>query len=245
MSKPIIGVISNRNINEEGRTFQNTTNFSSLVCESIYNMGGIPIGIFFPNNKFDIDLLKLCDGFVFQGGSKIETSQILAANYAVSNRIPLLGICNGMQTLAGEDYALQSLKYITPDNLKLLIKNEEHFLYKVDNHNKNNPFYIQNIEGCKHNINISKYSRLYDLIREKNKLVTSVHEYAVKDELLHNSSDFFVSARSDDGVIEAIETRDPNYFCLGVQYHPELDYTDNVLFINLVNESRKQKVLKR
>jgi putative glutamine amidotransferase len=30
-----------------------------------------------------------------------------------------------------------------------------------------------------------------------------------------------VSARSPDGVIEAIESTDPNWFCVGVQWHPE------------------------
>jgi putative glutamine amidotransferase len=30
-----------------------------------------------------------------------------------------------------------------------------------------------------------------------------------------------VAARAPDGVIEAIETTDPNWFCVGVQWHPE------------------------
>ena len=32
-----------------------------------------------------------------------------------------------------------------------------------------------------------------------------------------------VAARSPDGVIEAIETTDANWFCIGVQWHPESD----------------------
>lgn len=32
---------------------------------------------------------------------------------------------------------------------------------------------------------------------------------------------FRVSATSPDGVIEAFESEDPNWFCLGVQFHPE------------------------
>ena len=34
---------------------------------------------------------------------------------------------------------------------------------------------------------------------------------------------FKVSAKSPDGVIEAIEANDDNWFCLGVQWHPEND----------------------
>ena len=32
---------------------------------------------------------------------------------------------------------------------------------------------------------------------------------------------FRVSAMAPDGVIEAIESENPNWFCLGVQWHPE------------------------
>ncbi|MFP6768057.1 MAG: gamma-glutamyl-gamma-aminobutyrate hydrolase family protein, partial [Planctomycetaceae bacterium] len=32
---------------------------------------------------------------------------------------------------------------------------------------------------------------------------------------------FLVSARTPDGVIEAIEVDDERWFCLGVQWHPE------------------------
>ena len=34
---------------------------------------------------------------------------------------------------------------------------------------------------------------------------------------------FRVSATAPDGVIEAFESEDPNWFCLGVQWHPESD----------------------
>ena len=32
-----------------------------------------------------------------------------------------------------------------------------------------------------------------------------------------------VAARAPDGVIESIETADANWFCIGVQWHPEAD----------------------
>jgi putative glutamine amidotransferase len=34
------------------------------------------------------------------------------------------------------------------------------------------------------------------------------------------ASGFRVSAKAPDGVIEAIEAEDPNWFCIGVQWHP-------------------------
>ena len=32
-----------------------------------------------------------------------------------------------------------------------------------------------------------------------------------------------IGALSPDGIIEAIESTDPNWFCIGVQWHPESD----------------------
>ena len=32
-----------------------------------------------------------------------------------------------------------------------------------------------------------------------------------------------IAAKAPDGVIEAIESTDPNWFCVGVQWHPEAD----------------------
>jgi putative glutamine amidotransferase len=49
--------------------------------------------------------------------------------------------------------------------------------------------------------------------------VNSAHHQAVNQV----AKGFRVSARSPDGVIEAIEAEDPNWFCLGIQWHPEND----------------------
>src|SRR5262249_54432471 len=47
--------------------------------------------------------------------------------------------------------------------------------------------------------------------------VNSQHHQAVNTV----AKGFRVSAAAPDGVIEAIESEDPNWFCLGVQWHPE------------------------
>lgn len=47
--------------------------------------------------------------------------------------------------------------------------------------------------------------------------VNSAHHMAVKD----LSSRFRVSATCPDGVIEAYESIEDDWFCLGVQWHPE------------------------
>ena len=52
-----------------------------------------------------------------------------------------------------------------------------------------------------------------------------------------------VGARSPDGVIEAIETTDPIWFCIGVQWHPESETAsalDLQLFESFVQACLKQ-----
>jgi putative glutamine amidotransferase len=49
--------------------------------------------------------------------------------------------------------------------------------------------------------------------------VNSNHHQAVRQP----AKGMRIAARAPDGVIEAIETTDPNWFCIGVQWHPETD----------------------
>lgn len=49
-----------------------------------------------------------------------------------------------------------------------------------------------------------------------------------------------ISARAPDGVIEAFESTDPNWFCVGVQWHPESETAtalDNQLFESFIQAS--------
>ena len=49
--------------------------------------------------------------------------------------------------------------------------------------------------------------------------VNSAHHQAVRQV----GDGFRIGATAPDGVIEAIESTDPNWFCIGVQWHPESD----------------------
>ncbi len=71
-------------------------------------------------------------------------------------------------------------------------------------------------DDSQHEIEIAPNSRLSKLVRKSADEVNSAHHQAV-DEI---GEGFVVTARSEDGVVEAME--DPSKrFVLGVQYHPE------------------------
>lgn len=242
MSKPIIGIISPRN-EETDRPFMNYTKFINTYPNKILKAGGIPICLVFPDGKFQIEEMELCDGFVFQGGPKIESYQINAVKYAVDNKKPILGICLGMQTMAGFNWVKSELgDMVTYSEIEEFFKPEyeEYFLEKINGHDEINPYYLSKIEKSKHEVILEKESILYKLFGEKID-VPSIHRYAVKNNSLDKSKLFKIVGKCSDGTIEAIEGTDPTHFMVGVQYHPELEEDNTPLFRKLIEESKKRK----
>lgn len=92
----------------------------------------------------------------------------------------------------------------------------------IENHFSNNNYV--------HYINIDKNSLLYKIINEERILVNSRHKSAI----INTSMD--IVARSDDGVIEAIEDTNKKFF-LGVEWHPESlnDQNSKNLFDYFIN----------
>jgi len=67
-----------------------------------------------------------------------------------------------------------------------------------------------------HYVAISPNSLLYSILKETRIKVNSFHHQAVRSV----PKPFIISARSTDGIIEAIESTN-HTFALGVQWHPE------------------------
>ena len=107
-------------------------------------------------------------------------------------------------------------------------KQVEDDLIKVDKHNNSN-----------HIIRINENSVLGNLYGRE-LLVNSRHNYMLD----FVNEPFVVSAKSEDGVIEAIEWIDENHFLIGVQFHPEdLDTTEK-LYNYFIKECLKRKKMK-
>ena len=66
-----------------------------------------------------------------------------------------------------------------------------------------------------HKVKIKRDTKLYNLIRKKEIIVNSRHK-----DYVATCSSLKVSAKSDDGIIEAIEAKNKTFF-IGVQWHPE------------------------
>ena len=80
----------------------NNTSFEAITKNNlkyIHNKCNY-IGILNYNNSYiNTEILDLCDGIIFQGGSTIYPYHFQILDYAIKKHIPVLGICMGHQII--------------------------------------------------------------------------------------------------------------------------------------------------
>lgn len=193
---------------------------------AIVGSGGIPLCIARPSETSLHELLPLIDGILLVGGWDIDPERYGEHNtgltehikperdrvectlvqFALTNRIPLLGICRGMQVinvaLGGSLY--QDLLTEMPGAL-----NHDHGHEKSGE--QKNPRAIP-----AHDVAITAETLLATITGQHRLTVNSLHHQGVKT--LGNA--LIAGAVAPDGLVEAIEL--PNHpFLLGVEWHPE------------------------
>ncbi len=208
--------------------------------DMVYDCGGIPIGIL---NKDVSIYTDICDAYIWPGGDKIIMEFFPILVDAINYKKPVLGICLGCQSIATFFNILQ-------DQLNDLSKP----FYETYSSNKIDNEYLKKLEGnslklhchsvtkdeesidlAKHKITIKKDSFMYDIYGKDEIDVVSLHKYCIP----RNSDDVYVSALSDDGIVEAIEYHKDNNYILGVQFHPEI-VKDYDIFNWLINNAFKK-----
>ncbi len=207
MKNIVVGVIARDDIIKDTKVqiiTKNNLKYLNNKCEFI----GI---LNYDNGLINTNILSICDGIIFQGGSDIHPYHFQILDYAIKNNIPVLGICMGHQIIG----------------LYSQNTTDEQELIKVENHND---------KQKKHKINILPNTNLYKIFGPE-LLVNTRHKEAVKK----INKPFKISALSEDNVIEGIEYIDDNHFVIGVQFHPEdLENTEN-LYNYFLKEILKRK----
>ena len=119
--------------------------------------------------------------------------------------------------------------------------------YKIDNFklldvpNKES-HYKEDYAAPAHSVTIDKNSLLYKILGREEIMVNSHHLRCVD-----YTKECNVVAKSSDGVIEAVELKDYD-FCLGVQWHPEITISDELILKRYLNvlwrKLRREKKLR-
>lgn len=188
-------------------------------------------------NGFNPQLLKKCDGVLLTGGEDVhprfynrpdlykycyaedvselrDEAEWKILEYTESNKIPVLGICRGLQ-IANVFFGGTLIADIPT--------------WGKYNHSK-----MPDDSDRYHVIQVDPSSWLYGIVGESSEEINSNH---------HQSADMIgkgliVSALSPDGVIEAIERKDPaagSFLCL-VQWHPERMKDQNSNFVKNIRK---------
>ena len=210
---PLIGISA-------GRTHEGSSVVRSTYIDAVLRAGGKPFIIpAITDGAMLRDMVKDLDGLVMTGGEDIDplyykeeqsaevtvvdsirdTYDLMLIKLATDRNVPVLAICRGEQIV---NVAFGgSLYQDIPSQIK------ESKL----NHNQTESRTIGT-----HNVSVEKDSKLGEILGTTSLLTNTFHHQAVKDV----APGFRVVARTNDGVVEAIEAY-PNRSILGIQWHPE------------------------
>ena len=224
--KPIIGITGNYG--------DQTCKLAESYYKSVAKAGAVPV-IIPPLADTDviINTLEKIDGLILSGGGDYDPRyageeadpklgevnperdlpELLITRLAYNRQIPILGICRGIQTLA---MALDGKVRQDITDIATI------------NHSQNEERSI-----ATHQISIEKDSILHQLYNKTQISVNSFHHQAVCD----CGERFRVTATSEDGIIEAIESREFKSI-MGVQWHPECLEEGLPIFKWIVEEAK-------
>lgn len=242
--KPVIGITGNRLVKGVDVFYGHRVTYTQQrYVDAIQKVGGFPIALPIDDPSVAVQAISLVDGLLLTGGQDItpqfyleEPSQEIGAYFpprdsyeialvraALDAGKPIFAICRGMQLV---NVALGGSLY--QDISQVETKALQH-LQRVDE------------QLGSHTIDIEPTSELAKHHPNK-KLVNSLHHQFIKK----LAPSFKVTARTADGMIEAVEGDNLPSWYLGVQWHPELmfqtDPKSEQLFQALVDESKKTMV---
>jgi putative glutamine amidotransferase len=220
--KPIIGVVARSYTDLTRSWYPNTQGVFHEHLDAVMASGAVPVVLPITDDGAIVSqLYAQIDGLLLVGGGDIspplygqrphqpldrvnvvlDREEELLLKLAITDKKPLFGICRGMQLI---NVALGGT-----------LHQSVHTVYPSDiNHNESMD--SQNLAATIHNIIIDRQSRLAELLSRPFMPVVSAHRQGL-DEI---GEGLRVTARADDGVVEAIEGAGGHYI-LGVQTHPE------------------------
>jgi putative glutamine amidotransferase len=216
-TRPLIGI--NADFLAASKQNRAVARLHAGYFDAVMAAGGLPIILPPLGAKSELDsLLDLLDGFVLSGGLDMdprrqgrmthqalkpmaarreENDQILI-KLLLQRRLPLLGIGLGMQQI----------------NLAL---GGSLFLHLPEDLPRSMP-HLDPMGGAhRHIVLLEAGTQLEEIYGGGELRVNSSHHQAIREV----AEGLRIGAKAPDGVIEAVESEDPDWFYVGVQWHPE------------------------
>lgn len=224
-AKPVVGVSTRHTLIG---AFQNTSGSPRAYTNLILECGGIPmmLPILGPLRSREelfsavdgmlstLDMLLIIGGKDFnpkvygqQPHPKLDETDDIRDEFdialvlrAYERRLPMFGICRGMQAI---NVALGGTLNQHIDNHRMLTRD------CLPDSSRN------------HRVELSPNSQIAELLGLGTIETNSYHHQCIAEV----APGFVISGRAPDGTPEVIECEDRSYPCLGVQWHPEIDPT--------------------
>ncbi|HEY7156224.1 MAG TPA: gamma-glutamyl-gamma-aminobutyrate hydrolase family protein [Gemmataceae bacterium] len=216
-TRPLIGV--NADYVPANKLHRSHIRLAAGYLDTVVAAGGLPVMVPPLGKDIDVDAwLDRLDGFILSSGLDMDPRRLgLASHSAVQpmperrdesdrqlvrrlleRRLPVLGIGLGMQQL---NVACGGSLYLhLPQDMPRAMPHRD----------ATDPDH-------RHAVLIEPNTRMEEIYGAGEIRVNSCHHQAVRQ----LGADLRAGARAPDGVIEAIESTDPHWFCVGVQWHPE------------------------
>jgi putative glutamine amidotransferase len=218
-SEPVIGICAVR----ERARWSFWDQVAHLVADSyvasVQRAGGVAV-LLPVDVRAPAELLERIDGLLLIGGADIDPGvygtprepvteatyrerdefEIALLHGAIERRLPVLGICRGMQLMNVALGGTLEQDLVSPDG--------SHPHRRA----------VGTFEGTDHFVKLEPGTLTSAAAGEESTLARCHHHQAVG----RLGEGLIVSGRSDDGVIEAIEAEDGRWL-IGVQWHPEAD----------------------
>jgi putative glutamine amidotransferase len=216
-ARPFIGI--NADFIAAGKLSGAYARLPAGYFDAVFAAGGYPI-ILPPVGK-DKELQSVLDriaGMVFSGGLDMDprrqqqpphrSVQQMAERREEHDRRLLCSVMDRQMPLLAIGLGMQELNVVCGGTL---------FIHLPEEQPRAMPHRDASGGPHRHAVLLERNTRLDEIYGDGEIRVNSEHHQAVRQV----GAGLRVAAKAPDGIIEAIEGTDPNWFCIGVQWHPE------------------------